>query len=39
MFLILLFTDFQLHDKIKTPSFMFGGKVGNTVTSSIFKLK
>lgn len=32
-------TDFQLHDKIKTPSFMFGGQVGNTVTSLIFKLK
>ncbi|XP_063443516.1 EEF1A lysine methyltransferase 2-like [Mytilus trossulus] len=32
-------SDLHLHDKIKTPSFQFGGKTGNTVTSLIFKLK
>ncbi|KAK3103140.1 hypothetical protein FSP39_016764 [Pinctada imbricata] len=31
--------DFVLHDEIRTPSFKFGGQVGNTVTSLIFKLK
>ncbi|XP_041349783.1 EEF1A lysine methyltransferase 2-like [Gigantopelta aegis] len=38
--LVLFFeTDFELFDEIKTPSFQFGGKTGNTVTSLIFKRK
>ncbi|XP_046542551.1 EEF1A lysine methyltransferase 2-like [Haliotis rubra] len=32
-------TDFSLHSVIPTPTFQFGGKTGNSVTSLVFKPK